>query len=94
MTPPVATAEHTLVQMQIVIPNGCVKDYSPKSAEEYAWEARVVSVDGVAGFICCPDCIADERVSDVEMLKLNNHSGGSEYGCILCKDTGRMWVSL
>ncbi len=65
------------------------------------WLSRVVVVDGVAGFIACPDCMADERISDEELLDPSfdgDHAWAAENGhpanCILCKDTGKLWVSI
>lgn len=86
-----------LTQMQIYIPLG--DDYGPE--EENDWLSRVVLVDNIAGYIACPDCMADDRISDQEILDKSfdgDHTWAIESGnpanCILCKDTGKMWVSI
>lgn len=74
-------------------PNGWFKDEEPEAEEEFIEKRRVVVVDGVAGYVTCPDCVADERVSDAELLVIE-HSGEAEINCNRCKDTGIVWVSI
>ena len=56
-------------------------------------DRRVVLVDGVAGYVACPDCCADERIDDDQLLRMA-HGGETEIDCIRCKDTGKVWVSV
>lgn len=87
------TMEATIEPMVWFDPNGWFKDEEPTAKAEFVEDRRVVIVDGVAGYVSCPDCIVDERVSDAELLTLA-HSGEAEISCNRCKDTGKVWVSV
>lgn len=93
-----------IVQMQLYQPLGCFHDEEPEeypADAENDWPSRVVIVDGVAGYVPCPDCMADERITDAELLDPTfdgDHTWAQDNGrpanCILCKDTGKLWVSI
>lgn len=88
---------NTLTHMQIYVPLG--DNYEPEAEND--WLSRVVIVNGIAAYIACPDCMEDEEISDEEILDKSfdgDHTWAIENNhpadCILCKDTGKMWVSI
>ena len=55
---------------------------------EYEWEDDVLILDGIAGSIVCPSCEVGENY---------NHDEPYDYeagGCVECKNTGRVLVSI
>jgi hypothetical protein len=94
----------SLKEMHVYQPVGYLHDDDPEgvpAGAEEDWLARVVVVDEIAGYVSCPDCMADERISDAELIDPNfdgDHTWARENGhpanCVLCKDTGKMWVTL
>lgn len=91
----------TVAQMTWFDQNGWFKDEEPEAEAEFIEERRVVVVDGVAGYVSCPDCTADERLTDTDLLALDWEQPVGPDGdlwagvdCNRCKDTGKVWVSI
>lgn len=54
---------------------------------EYEWDEEVEDLGCGAGRIPCPGCCADGPISDDER-------DNDDLGCVECKDTGRVLVSI
>lgn len=60
--------------------------YSDDTVQHFTWEADIDVSSGIAGHVECQECLGEP----IDECDRDN----SNLGCVSCKDTGRIWVSI